>query len=49
MDVSNYNTRIKHFGQEIQRRIEEDYSLHFLVKQNLKSDINYLTQQFLEQ
>lgn len=49
MDESSYNLRIKHFGQEIQRRIEEDYSLHFLVKQNLKSDINYLTQQFLEQ
>ncbi len=49
MSKSDYNLRIKHFGEEISRRIDKDYAMHFLVKQNLKSDINYLTEQFLEQ
>jgi hypothetical protein len=48
MDKSSYNLRINSFGQELLRRIDEDYSLHFIVKQNMKSDINHLTKQFLE-
>ena len=48
MDKSSYNLRIYIFGQELLRRIDEDYSLHFIVKQNMKSDINHLTKQFLE-
>lgn len=48
MDKSSYNLRIKHFGHEMLRRIDEDYNLHFIVKQNMKSDIRHLTKQFLE-
>ncbi len=49
MNKSDYNLRIKSFAEEILRRINEDYALHFIVKQNMKSDINHLTKQFLEQ
>ncbi len=40
------NKKVEMFAQEMTRRIDKDYELHFITKQSLKTDIKNLTKHF---
>jgi len=40
------NKKVEMFAQEMTRRIDKDYQLHFITKLSLKTDIKNLTKHF---